>query len=57
MIDDSTLKHPQELDSKSRLERLIYLAEDKNIVAKFIGGKKILEKCDTPVLEPVIELV
>ena len=53
VVDDSTLKHPQELDSKSRLERLIYLAEDRNIVAKFIGGKKVLENCQTPVLELV----
>ena len=53
VIDDSTLKHPQELDSKSRLERLIYLAEDRNIVAKFIGGKKVLENCQTPALELV----
>ena len=53
VIDDSTLKHPQELDLKSRLERLIYLAEDRNIVAKFIDGKKILEKYNTPVLELV----
>ena len=44
VIDDSSLKHPQELTVKDRLERLVYLAEDKNIVAKFVNGKKILEK-------------
>ena len=43
VIDDSTIRHPQKLSVKERLERLIYLAEDKNIVAKFVGSKKILE--------------
>ena len=42
VIDDSTIRHPQKLSVKERLERLIYLAEDKNIVAKFVGSKKIL---------------
>lgn len=44
VIDDSSIRHPQELSVKDRLERLIYLAEDKNIVAKFVNGKKVLEK-------------
>lgn len=44
IIDDSSLKHPQELSVKDRLERLIYLAEDKNIVAKFVKGKVLFEK-------------
>lgn len=41
VIDDSTIKHPQELSIKERLERLIYLAEDKHIVAKYIAGRKV----------------
>lgn len=44
IMDDSTFKHPQELDVRERLERLIYLAEDRNVVAKYINGKKVLEK-------------
>lgn len=44
VLDDSTLKHPQELNVRERLERLIYLAEDKNIVAKFVNGKNLFEK-------------
>ena len=42
VIEDATIRHPQELNVKERLERVIYLAEDKNIVAKFVNGKKIL---------------
>lgn len=41
VIDDMSLKHPQELDVKERLERLVYLAEDRNITAKFVNGKKL----------------
>ena len=44
VLDDTSIKHPQELDVKSRLGRLIYLAEDQHIVAKFVGGKKVFEK-------------
>ena len=35
------LKHPQELTIRERLERLIYLADDRNVVEKYIGGKKV----------------
>lgn len=41
IIDDSSLKHPQELTIRERLERLIYLSDDRNVTAKYIGGKKV----------------
>lgn len=44
IMDDSSLRHPQKLSARERLERLIYLAEDSNIKAKYILGKKVLEK-------------
>lgn len=44
VMDDSEIKHPQKLGVKARLERLIYLAEDKHIIAKFAGGEIILKK-------------
>lgn len=44
VLEDASLKHPQQLDIKSRLERLIYLAEDRNIVAKYVSGKQLFEK-------------
>ena len=44
VVDDTLLKHPQELTVRERLERIIYLSEDRHIVAKFVGGKKIFEK-------------
>lgn len=43
VLDDSSLRHPQKLDVKSRLERMIYLAEDQCIVSKFVNGKNIFE--------------
>lgn len=42
VIDDSTLKHPQELGIKERLERVIYLSDERHITAKYAGGKRIL---------------
>jgi guanine deaminase len=41
VIDDSTLKHPQEFSLKERLERVIYLSDDRHIFHKYIAGKKI----------------
>lgn len=43
VIDDSRLPHPQELSTKERLERAIYLGGDiKALVAKYCRGKRIL---------------
>lgn len=44
VIEDASIKHPQTLSVKERLERLIYLAEDRNIIAKFVNGKNLFEK-------------
>ena len=41
ILDDSRLKHPQPLDVKSRLERLIYLSDDREIKAKYVKGRKL----------------
>lgn len=41
VLDDSNLRHPQKLTVKDRLERMIYLADDRNVVAKFVDGKNI----------------
>ena len=44
VLDDFSIKSPLQLSVKERLERLIYLSEDRNIAAKFVDGKKIFEK-------------
>ena len=44
VLDDFSIKTPLQLSVKERLERLIYLSEDRNIAAKFVDGKKIFEK-------------
>ena len=44
VIDDSTMKYPEKLTVRERLERLIYLAREEHVVAKFVDGKKIFEK-------------
>lgn len=42
VLNDQELKHPQELSVRERLERLIYLADDRHVEAKFIEGRKVL---------------
>ena len=42
VIDDGILRHARELSTKERLERLIYLAEDRQIDAKYVKGKQVL---------------
>lgn len=44
IMDDSSFRHPQKLSVRERLERLIYLAEDQNVAAKYIFGKKVFER-------------
>ena len=41
VLDDSSLDHPQELDVRARMERAVYLADDRNITAKFVAGEQI----------------
>ena len=42
VLDDAALDHPQELSVRARLERAAYLADDRNLTAKFVAGQKIL---------------
>ncbi len=40
VLDDSRLAHPQELDIRSRLERMIYLADEREVVGKYVKRKR-----------------
>lgn len=43
VLDDSVLVHPQDMNLAQRMERAVYLGlDEKNIIAKFVAGKKIL---------------
>ncbi len=42
VLDDSTLRHPQKLSVRERLERMIYLGDDRHVSAKYIGGRKVM---------------
>lgn len=42
IIDDSSLLHPQELYLRHRLERFIYLGDDRHIRSVFVKGKQIV---------------
>ena len=41
VLDDSNLRHPQEITSRVRLERLVYLSDDRNLVGKYVQGRKV----------------
>ena len=40
VLDDASLDHPQELSVRARLERAAYLADDRNLTAKFVAGQR-----------------
>lgn len=42
VLDDQRLGHSQEMDVQRRLERMLYLADDREVYAKYVAGKKIL---------------
>ena len=41
ILDDSRLRHPQSLGVKERLERMIYLSDDREIFAKYVSGNRL----------------
>lgn len=44
VLDDTDLETPAPLSVRSRLERMIYLADSRNIAAKYVAGRCIFEK-------------
>ena len=42
VVDDASLDHPQKLSVRARMERAVYLADERNIAAKYVAGEKIL---------------
>lgn len=41
IIDDEKLLEEDEFNLKQRLERIVYLSKDENIVSKYVRGEKI----------------
>ena len=41
VLDDTRLEHPQPLDVKKRLERMIYFSDDREIYAKYVEGSRL----------------
>lgn len=41
VLDDENLDHPQELTTHERLERIVYLGDERNIVGKYVCGRKL----------------
>lgn len=44
VINDEEIRSPRKLTVKERIERLLYLAEDRHIIAKYICGREIFSK-------------
>lgn len=42
ILNSSTILTPLSLSPKDRLERLVYLSDDRNITGKYVSGRKIL---------------
>lgn len=42
VLDDSALKTPMEMTIRQRLERIVYLSDDRQISAKFVAGEAVL---------------
>lgn len=43
VLDDENLFHPQRLTVKERLERMIYLSDDRNVYDKYVSGVRIIK--------------
>lgn len=41
VLDDEALPHPQSLSVRERLERMIYLSDERHIAAKYTAGRQI----------------
>ena len=41
VLDDSRFKSPRPLDIRSRLERMLYLADEREVHAKYVKGKEV----------------
>ena len=46
VLDDSSLPSPRPLPPLTRLERLIYLSDDRNIIQKFVCGNPIFSNTE-----------
>ena len=42
VLDDSELEHPQPLSVRDRMERMLYLADERAVRAKYVQGRKVL---------------
>lgn len=41
VLDDSSLPHPQPLSVKERLERFIYISDERHIAGKYVAGRHV----------------
>ena len=42
VLNDESLGDNSDFTLKERLERIIYLSDDRNIIAKYVAGNKVI---------------
>lgn len=42
ILDDAHLKHPQPLTVRQRLERMIYLSDERDVAGKYVAGQRVI---------------
>lgn len=42
IVDDARLQTPRKLTLKERLERVVYLSDDRDIAGKYAAGRRII---------------
>ena len=42
VLDDARLEHPQPLSIRQRLERIVYLGDEREVLSKYAAGQRIL---------------
>ena len=42
VVDDTRFKTPRELTLKQRLERVVYLSDDRDMTGKYVAGRRII---------------
>lgn len=41
ILNDVRLKHPQPITTKERLERIVYLGDEREVAGKYVAGQKV----------------
>ncbi|HEY9575622.1 MAG TPA: amidohydrolase family protein [Lachnospiraceae bacterium] len=46
VLNDERLKHPQKLSVRDRLERMVYLSDEREIIGKYVAGEELFSRLE-----------